>query len=352
MRAGQHDDRHAVSLPPQPARSSRGRRHRAGRCRGSPHRNARLRRPSTLSAASMFGAVVTANSRRFVEMLGKHVAQGLIVLDDQDRSPVRQMLTPPRCVFTFANQRSVISWRNWVTPGSLCREFPRYARAGIKTSRSVGHGAGDLESRRARSSSPRRRARSAARPRRSSAAAPAARRSAIGRRPPSARPTTAAPLTSTQVCPLCRAGHRQHVVQAHRQVGQDDLQSSPGGASCVPPSPTPRGRARARSSRNIFQHTQSSSRPPASSRPMIASNCSAMAPSAMRITVAPRDAQQDGRALLPARQAGHRQADHDGVVAGQRDVDQDHLRAGRPGPGSARSRPCGNGPCQSPARAV
>ena len=40
-------------------------------------------------------------------------------------------------------------------------------------------------------------------------------------------------------------------------------------------------------SRYIFQQTHSSSTPPASSNPMMASNCSVTAPKAMRITVAP-----------------------------------------------------------------
>ena len=75
---------------------------------------------------------------------------------------------------------------------------------------------------------------------------------------------------------------------------------------------------------------------------MTASSFSAMAPRAMRIAVAPRMPSRIAGRFCCARQAGDRHADHDGVVAGQRDVDQDDLRQGGEVVRSVQSGPSGS----------
>ena len=49
----------------------------------------------------------------FVEMLRKQVAQGLIVLNDQYRSPIRHGRYSPSACFV-GRIKDVISWRKWV----------------------------------------------------------------------------------------------------------------------------------------------------------------------------------------------------------------------------------------------
>ena len=61
---------------------------------------------------------------------------------------------------------------------------------------------------------------------------------------------------------------------------------------------------------------------------MIASSCSAIGAERDADHRGAENAEDDGRALLPVGQAGDRHAHHDGVVAGERDVDQDDLRQG------------------------
>jgi len=97
---------------------------------------------------------------------------------------------------------------------------------------------------------------------------------------------TASPITSTQVCPsaapatastLSRLMDRSASTICIIDSGSDFSRRE------VPAATAAVGR---RSSRNIFQHTQSSSTPPASTSPTISSSCRVMAPSRMRSTVA------------------------------------------------------------------
>ena len=87
----------------------------------------------------------------------------------------------------------------------------------------------------------------------------------------------------------------------------------------------PRGRPLARSSRYMRQATHSSSRPPARVRPMICSSWVVIAAKPMRSTVAPATPQKMILVAVLRRQAGHRHADDDGVVARHHQVDQDDL---------------------------
>ena len=136
-----------------------------------------------------------------------------------------------------------------------------------------------------------------------------------------------------------RARNRQHVVERHGHVGDDDLPARPARRSCGrprdgadsglaglrgPPSPTSSA-VEVRSSRHIFQQTQSSRMPPASRRPTICRSWMVMPAKTMRSTVAAIDANQDGLVALFLGEAGSGEADHDGVVASQHEIDHDDL---------------------------
>ena len=74
---------------------------------------------------------------------------------------------------------------------------------------------------------------------------------------------------------------------------------------------------RSRSSRHIFQHTHSSSTPPANSSPTILRSCVGDAGKADAQHGGGDDADQDGLGALLLRQARGGKADDDGIVAGQ-----------------------------------
>ena len=71
--------------------------------------------------------------------------------------------------------------------------------------------------------------------------------------------------------------------------------------------------------------------PPASSRPTICEELGGAAAKPMRSTVAAMMPIEDGLGALVLGQAGGRQADDDGVVARQHQVDHDDLEQGRQG---------------------
>ena len=86
-----------------------------------------------------------------------------------------------------------------------------------------------------------------------------------------------------------------------------------------------------RSSRHIFQQTQSSSRPPANSRPTIAEQLGGDQREADAHDHRGGQAPEDRLLALLRRQAAGRQADGDGVVAGQHQVDHQDLEEGGEG---------------------
>ena len=81
-----------------------------------------------------------------------------------------------------------------------------------------------------------------------------------------------------------------------------------------------------RNSRHIFQQTQSSRMPPASSNPTISSNVTVIEANAMRRTVAARMPTRMARIALLLRQSGGGQTDDNGVVTGQHEIDHQYLK--------------------------
>ena len=81
-----------------------------------------------------------------------------------------------------------------------------------------------------------------------------------------------------------------------------------------------------RSSRHIFQQTHSSRMPPATSRPTMAQKPRRDAGEEDAQHRRCDDADEDRLVALLARQPRRRQADHDGVVAGEHEVDEDDLK--------------------------
>ena len=123
---------------------------------------------------------------------------------------------------------------------------------------------------------------------------------------------------------LRRPGHRQHVVQAHRHVRQDDLHhrlaqrlrlASPAALSTC-------GR---RSSRNISSTpTAAAARRQAAARDR--QQLQRDRPEGDADHRRAGDAEQDGAGrVCRSRQSGHRHPDDDGIVAGQREIDQHDL---------------------------
>ena len=205
---------------------------------------------------------------------------------------------------------------------------------------------------RPRSSTPRRRARSPGRPRRSSAGAPARLASRLAATPISTTDSSS-PSTSTQVLPpaapatartlsrLIDTSARMIWVIAWRSV-------------LCPVSPTARARARAAQLAEHLPADPQQQQPAGEQQPDDRQQLQRDGAQGDADHRRADDAEQDGRALLPRRQAGDGQPDDDGVVAGQRDVDQDHLRRARPGPWvSDRSAVhCGSRPLSAAGAAV
>ena len=98
-----------------------------------------------------------------------------------------------------------------------------------------------------------------------------------------------------------------------------------GAAAGTPPAKAGLRLAGTMMSRYIFQHTHNSRMPPASARPTIASSCVATSANRMRSTTAPPTPQKMTLARRRGSTLRGRHADHDGVVAGEHDVDEDDL---------------------------
>ncbi len=125
---------------------------------------------------------------------------------------------------------------------------------------------------------------------------------------------------------ICQAACGKVLRGAPPAIVPSALMSKSASASFAPAS---LGSCVARSSRHIFQHTHSSSRPPASSRPTICSSCVVTPAKPMRSTVAATMPIRIALARWSCRQARRGEADDDGVVAGQHQVDEDDFEQGR-----------------------
>ena len=137
-----------------------------------------------------------------------------------------------------------------------------------------------------------------------------------------------------------RAGDRQHVVEAHADVGD---RNGPGGGGEALGGPAGRDARRRRSrrspaisppwrsSRHIFHATHSNSSPPARIRPTICSSWVTIKRESDAQHQRGEHADHDHLAALLGRQAGRQRADDDRIVAGQDQVDHQHLDEGGKG---------------------